>query len=61
MADHSGLDTAVGGERPAAPDGFTTAHFVYERPYADAWPWDDITDPAIREAVYERYEPYNAP
>jgi hypothetical protein len=61
MADHSGLDTAVGGERPPAPDGFTEAHFVYDRNYATAWPWGDITDATIRDTVYERYRPYNHP
>lgn len=61
LADHAGFDASAPDRRPDRPDAYDTAHFVYERPYADAWPWDDITDPAIREAVYERYEPYNAP
>lgn len=25
--------------------------------YDEAWPWAEITDPAVREAVYERYQP----
>lgn len=28
--------------------------------YDAAWPWDDITDPSIREQIQARYTPYNA-
>lgn len=57
--DHSGYD-ATRPDNPAdMPDGYATAHFVYDQPYGDAWPWDDITDPSIREQLYERYAPYN--
>lgn len=59
LADHAGFDTT----RPdtgTAPDGYATAHFLYDIPYEDAWPWDSITDPAVRAQVQERYTPYNA-
>jgi len=29
--------------------------------YDEAWPWDEITDPATRAAVYDRYLPWNTP
>ena len=28
--------------------------------YDEAWPWDAITDPAIRRRVYDLYTPFNA-
>ena len=59
--DHSGFDSTQPDVPADQPDGYTTAHFVYDQPYDGAWPWDDITDPSIREQVYERYAPYNAP
>ena len=29
--------------------------------YDDVWDWDAITDPEIRDIIYERYKPYNWP
>ena len=59
--DHSGFDATLPDEPADQPDGYTTAHFIYDQPYDDAWPWDDITDPSIREQLYDRYAPYNTP
>lgn len=61
LPDHAGFDSTQ-PDRPAdQPLGYTTGHFTYDQPYDDAWPWEDITDPSIREQVYDRYTPYNAP
>lgn len=59
LADHAGFDATLPDDPADMPEGYATAHFVYEQPYDDAWPWDDITDPSIREQLYERYTPYN--
>lgn len=61
VPDHAGFDARYLDVPADLPDGYPSAHFVYELPYGDAWPWDDITDPSIREQLYERYTPYNAP
>jgi hypothetical protein len=29
----------------------------YGPTYEEAWPWDEIEDPAIRDAIYDRYNP----
>lgn len=34
---------------------------AYTLPYDEWWPWDDITDPEIRGAIYEMYKPVNVP
>lgn len=33
----------------------------YAAPYNEAWPWDEITDEAIRAQVWQMYLPYNDP
>lgn len=61
LADHAGclidLDDAYGC---VAPEG-TSQIGYYQVSYDDAWPWDSITDPDIRDAVYNRYTPWNSP
>jgi hypothetical protein len=58
FVDHEELDSPTDGyERPAGAELVT--YEVYD--YDATWPWDEITDPAIREAVYERYKPWNLP
>lgn len=57
--DHAGFDATRPDEPADLPEGYAAAHYVYEQSYAEAWPWDDITDPSIREQLYERYSPYN--
>lgn len=39
------------------------ADIIYQAgtPYAEAWPWEDITDPGIRSAMFWRYMPANDP
>lgn len=59
--EHGGLDLTLPDEPADEPEGFDAAHFLYERPYEEAWPWDEISDPSIRAQVMERYSPYNAP
>ena len=59
--DHAGFDATQPDVPADQPLGYTTAHYTYEQSYDAAWPWDDITDPSVREQVYERYTPYNAP
>lgn len=37
---------------------FPVYHVYYDSvPYEDAWPWDDITDPAVRQALFRDYTP----
>lgn len=61
LPDHAGFDASQPDVPADQPLEYATAHYTYEQPYDDAWPWDDITDPSIREQLYERYTPYNAP
>lgn len=35
----------------------TALYYYHDVLYDDAWPWAEITDPDIREAVYQRYYP----
>lgn len=56
---------------PILPDGFFEHPYIgYREPeesdascgnadYDSAWPWEDITDPMIRNIVYERYRPWS--
>lgn len=65
--DHAGIDESVKYDPKGIPEEVDTSHITYScdsdrfscPSYDEAWPWDEITDPAIREAVYERYTPYN--
>lgn len=43
--------------------GYTSREVTYAEgtPYAESWPWDEITDPAIRSAIFWRYMPANDP
>lgn len=36
-------------------------YYVGGANYDEIWDWDAITDPVIRDTVYERYKPYNWP
>lgn len=58
--DHTGYDedAAAGADAPA---GFQYAYYDYSTQYEDAWPWAEISDGQIRDDVYSRYTPYNAP
>lgn len=56
------FDGAGGEELPgsAAPLEDGRSHRVWRYvgvSYSDAWPWDQITDPAVRASVYALYEP----
>lgn len=33
----------------------------YTGSYDDSWPWSDITDPEVRDLLYETYTPCNSP
>lgn len=66
LPDHAGVLVADPAAFPAAalletlPDDIRAFHWEYDAvSYDDAWPWDEITDPAIRQAVYDRYLPVN--
>lgn len=59
--DRSGFDSTRPDSPADKPEGYDHAHILYDQPYEGAWPWDDITDASIREQLYERYTPYNAP
>lgn len=59
--DHAGFDLNQADIPEDKPLGYVIAHYLYDQPYDEAWPWDDVTDPTIREQVYERYTPYNLP
>lgn len=59
LPDHAGFDASQPDSPADKPEGYDTAHFVYEQPFDEAWPWDDITDPSIREQIQDRYTPYN--
>lgn len=61
FADHAGFDTTRPDAPEARPEGYSTAHFVYDVPYADAWPWASITDPTIRGRLFDEFTPYNEP
>lgn len=41
---------------PAEPD--TAQGYCGDGDYDSAWPWEDITDPFVRDIVYERYHPW---
>lgn len=52
------------------PDFYEHPYFGYQSPeetesscgdadYDSAWPWEDITDPLIRDIVYQRYRPWS--
>lgn len=60
LSDHAGYDATRPDSPADKPEGFDTAHYTYEQSYDAAWPWDDITDPSIREQIQARYTPYNA-
>ncbi len=58
---HSGVDVAVTQNRGCA-DGMTdmqcrVRYDYIAVDYDDAWPWDEITDPTIRDRVYALYTP----
>lgn len=57
--DHAGFDSTRPDSPADMPEGYATAHYLYDQPYDEAWPWDDITDPSVREQLYDRYSPYN--
>lgn len=59
LPERSGEDLSRPATPEDRPEGFDVAHFLYDQPYDEAWPWDDIRDPSIREQLYERYRPYN--
>lgn len=61
FADHTGYDNDEDAVEADAPEGFQYAYYDYSTSYEDAWPWDEISDGQIREDVYSRYTPYNAP
>lgn len=56
LPDHGGVDV-VAEEVPAE---IAAVHYTYmpATDYDAFWPWDDITDPDIRQQVYDRYLPY---
>lgn len=60
LDDHAGFDTTL-PDTGTAPPGYSTAHFEYDVPYDDAWPWDQITDKKVRQELHDRYTPYNTP
>lgn len=52
------------GDRPwdKKPEGTDDFYIQYgDLTYDEAWPWDEITDPAVRDALYEMYTPWNNP
>jgi hypothetical protein len=61
LADHCGLDEATGGGG-GLPEDCTSNRMITYGPgasYDEMWNWDAITDPEIRDLVYERYTPFN--
>lgn len=62
FGEHSTWDYSYG----AGPGGtfeYDGLGIVYfgDLNYDTTWSWDAITDPDIRDAVYDRYTPYNVP
>lgn len=61
FSDHAGCIIDAADPYGCVPD-FGESQIGYDDiSYDDAWPWDEITDPDIRDAVYERYTPWNTP
>jgi hypothetical protein len=62
FADHAHVDDDEPTDAYTEPEGADIAHFAYnEIDYDEAWPWELITDKSIRDAVYDRYTPWNVP
>jgi hypothetical protein len=62
FGDHSAELTDEPTDSFVEPEGADRVSYGYfGLTYDEAWPWDDITDPTIRDAVYERYTPWNTP
>lgn len=58
-ADHASWDMNLGSVGPH--NSYHYMNYAEGFTYDNVWDWDAITDPAIREAVYERYTPSNWP
>jgi hypothetical protein len=62
FVDHSSLDYALDTDSDLYPPPAGAEEVWYHiAGYDTSWPWDEITDPAIKDAVYERYKPWNMP
>lgn len=62
--DHGAWDASTIARVAPPPPSFDDDHYigyVGGITYDNAWDWDAITDPTIRDAVYDRYTPYNWP
>lgn len=57
FADHAGFDDD--GQMISMPEDVHAAYYDYYIPFAEAWPWDEIEDDAIRDELMRRYSPYN--
>ena len=60
LDEHAGFDTTQ-PEAGSAPAGFATARYLYDIPYEEAWPWEEIEDASVAQDLHDRYTPYNAP
>lgn len=57
--DHSGYENGVTAVAPPSGGEQKSRIFYNYISYDEAWPWDEITDDAIRQQVYDRYTPWN--
>lgn len=56
-AEHAGTSF----DFPLCPSAYSNVMYAEGTPYNRAWPWESITDPGIRSAMFWRYMPTNDP